>query len=83
MLFIDQLKNVLGISIDSDILLRRVILLRPPIEGNGYDPATLLHPNHFTNTDSREWHIEIPLDLQKQLNEEFRWWFLENHYPTE
>jgi hypothetical protein len=55
---------------------------RTPSEGNrDYDPTTLLHRGHSTNTESGSWRTSLAPELQRQIHSEFGWWLAELGYP--
>ena len=50
---------------------------------SGYVNETLYHPGHITNTSNDEWRGKMSNELQKQISDEFGWWFNECGYPLE
>jgi hypothetical protein len=47
------------------------------------DTNTLFHKNHRTYTAEGSWRDGLPLELQKEINNEFAWWFRECGYELE
>lgn len=78
-----QLASKLGIAVEPEKILSRLDALTLPEEGVRYCQRTLLHPNHITNTGAEEWREVLPASLQREIHEEFGWWFKECGYPTE
>ncbi|MFW5721455.1 MAG: hypothetical protein ACOCWW_03655 [Bacteroidota bacterium] len=78
---IDQLSEILGISVDSSTILKS---LPNPGRQNKinslHDKETLLHEKHVTGTQKGEWKSILPKTLIDDINQEFGWWFKENGY---
>ena len=72
--------GILGISCDPERIRTKVIQLPLPASECRYSPVTLLHPNHFTQTSPTDWRRLLPESLQKEIVEEFAWWFEECGY---
>ena len=48
-----------------------------------YSRETLLHPGHITGTKDNEWRTLMPEDMQKQITQDYSWWFEECGYAVE
>lgn len=81
--YIVVIADRLEIDIDPDKILTAVTTVKPPSAGATYSRSTLLHPDHFTNTEPEDWRTVLSHDLQSQINQEFDWWFRECGYPLE
>lgn len=79
---VEDCANLLNIMVDTREILAK--LSRPASdfnESSGYSKERLLHQGHFTGTKDDEWRTVLSEELQKQLNDEFAWWFEECGYP--
>lgn len=76
-----EVVRVLGVNVDVSLIVSQL-----PSVGvatgkvDGYDKETLLHNGHSTGTQSGSWRENLPVVLQRQINDEFAWWFEENGY---
>lgn len=80
---VERLADHLGIPVQTEQVLSRLDALSLPPEGVRFCDRTLLHPNHITNTGPEEWRVVLAPALQKEIREEFGWWFEECGYAID
>jgi hypothetical protein len=82
---IDKMCKILHIECDARNIYSNCLNSKIPSGSflSGYSNDSLYHAGHITNTSDEEWRFKIPHNLQKQISEEFEWWFNECGYsPT-
>ena len=84
--FVQTIARLIGITVDPKDIVNKAFYLQPPETQEtkgGYSRQTLLHKNHFTYTKNHEWRSFFTKRLQRDINNEFSWWFKECGYPID
>lgn len=79
---ISKILRILDIDIDTKYILEH--LPKPNLKTSlNHDRISLMHGGHMTGTKNNEWRNYLSESLQKQIIDEFGWWFSENGYPLD
>lgn len=78
---ITQLADIISISVDPKIIWDKANKFQPPENSTKYDSDSLLHPRHFTGTESEDWKTSLDPELSSKICERYDWWLKECGYP--